>query len=139
MSHPRPRFSLTPAADGAVEHADPTEANNCLEWIEGMAKIGFTVAVVEVKYSRPELEKAGLGFEERIGSLLQDGELGHFDTMQQGDPFKLFFYLHTKTLSVALQFIKAKLEELGLLSLCKIGHADHEAKVWRVFYPEAHQ
>jgi hypothetical protein len=63
-------------------------------------------------------------------------EWGHFDSILQGDPFRLYFYLFSTTLPDGLRFIKARLDKFGLLAACKIGHADAQDKCWRTYYPE---
>ena len=100
-----------------------------------MGQIGFTVVAVKVRYSAPDLERAGPGFEERIGATLEAAGLGHFDSMEQGDPFNLFFYLATPSLQAGLDTIKRELEELGILALCKIAIGCPAEHFWRVCYP----
>lgn len=126
-----------PASDLAL-HApsqvlDPSEANTCWEWLQQMAKIDFTVVAVEMKYAPATLQR--FGPPEVLAASLMNEELGHFDSLKQGDPFTLFFYAFADILPAALQFIKGKLEQLGMLDLSKIGHADCGEKVWRTFHP----
>ena len=99
-----------------------------------MTKLGFTTTAVEMKFDAQALEQ--FGPPEVLATQLLREELGHFDSILQGDPFKLFFYVHTGTLAAGLQFIKDRLEALGLLGLCKIDHADARGQCWRTFYPE---
>ena len=128
-----PRFSMPPAEPQIA--IDPAAANVNMEWLQGMAKNGFTVVVVEVKSWADALGKVEAGFEERIGAELTESKLGHYDSLRTGAPFILYFYLHTETLLTGLRFIQDRLESLQLLPLCRIAHADCESKVYRVFYP----
>jgi hypothetical protein len=123
----------TPAA---AKSADAADANLSWEWVAGVAgKIGFTVAVVELRFAREKVERAGPGFEQRLGADLLGAQLGHFDALKQGEPCKLFFYLHTETLPAGLKFLRDGLEKLGLLEICKIGIADPAERVWRTWWP----
>lgn len=119
------------APDGPV---DPADANQCWEWIENMGKLGFTTCAVEMRFDVQALEQ--FGPPEVLATQLLSEDLGSFDSIKRGDPFKLYFYANTSTLATGLQFIKDRLAALGLLPLCKIGHADAQDQCWRTFYPE---
>jgi hypothetical protein len=130
-----PRFETDGPADQSPKHTDPALANDCIEWLETIAKLGFTCVCVQMKYSEAVILRAGPQFPEILGQELTASDLGHFDSMKQGDPFDLYFYGHTKKLPTALEFIRARLDQLNILDLSKIAFADLEGKVWRTFYP----
>jgi hypothetical protein len=132
--HPRFDQGAAPAAGAPSGAIDPADANRCWEWVQAMGKIGFTVAVVEIKYDPKALEQ--FGPPEVLAAQLISEELGHWDSIGLGAPFKLYFYLVTKTIPAGLQFIKERLTALGLLGDCKIGHADAKDRCWRTFYPD---
>ena len=136
MSELRPRFSQGAAAAAGTPGGPiyPADANQCREWIESMGKLGFTITVVERKYDPQALQQ--FGPPEMLATQLLSEELGHFDSILRGDPFKLYFYTITKALPAGLQLIKDRLTALGLLPLCKIGYADAKDRCWRTFYPE---
>ena len=132
-SEQHPRFSQPGAApeQPAPAWCDPADANTEWEWIQSMAKIGFTLVLVEMCFDRAQLEE--FGHPQVLAAQLIKEELGHFDSIKQGNPFGLFFYVGP--MPAAVEFIKLRLQELGLLPLCKIGLADSAEKVWRTFYP----
>jgi hypothetical protein len=136
MNEPRQRFSGVekPTAEPAPEHADPADANNWWEWIESMAKIGFTIAVIEMSFDQKALEE--FGPPEVLASQLIAEELGHFDSVLRGNPFRLYFYIFRSKLPAWLQFAKDGLAAASLLPLSKIGYADVPDHCWRVFYPD---
>jgi hypothetical protein len=125
----------TPPQPDGIPNFDPADNNRSWEWVRTITALGLTVAAVQVECSLADLERVGLGFERRIGRALQAADLGHFDALKQGRPFVLYFYLHTVRLPAALDLLKGELEELGLIHLCKITHADNSRQVWRDFYP----
>ena len=128
------RFSQGAAPAPSAPTADPADANGCLEWLEGMGKIGFSVACIRAPYS-PALW-ANSDFEKRLGSELTEAGLGHFDSAKYGDPITFFFYLHSKSLAAGLQLMKTRLAAIGLLPHVRIGYADTGDKCWRKYYPE---
>jgi hypothetical protein len=125
-----------PLPDGTPNGVDPADYNLCWEWLRDcVAPLGFTVCAVEFSYVDAVLRQAGPGFEQQLGEQLNAADLGHFDSMKQGSPATLFFYLHTRDLVKALQFVLARLEALNILIYCKITHAEPETKTWRTLNP----
>jgi hypothetical protein len=135
MNGARSRFT---SADDSPKHVDPLEANASTEWVETMAKAGFTVAIVAIHDSPEALQKAaGSGFGEQIGEQLSAANMGHWDGARNGSGgLQMFFYLHTARLPAGLTFIRNQIEAAGLLSHCRIGYADQVERIWRVFHPE---
>jgi hypothetical protein len=131
--HPRFAMPHAPGAGAPGGPIDPADSNQNWEWIESMGKLGFTITVVEMKYDPQALGQ--FGPPEVLATQLLSEELGRFDSIRQGNPFNLYFYVHTKTLTAGLQLIMDRLEKFGLLTLCKIGHADGQDRCWRVFHP----
>jgi hypothetical protein len=127
----RPRFEQP--GESHPEHVEFSAANLVWEWHDDLGRLGITVACVVVDFTaaREALEKVGPGFEEGIGRDLVTADLGHFDSLHQGAQPQLFFYLVTKKLPQALQFLREALEIRGLVRFCKIAIADDEAKLWR--------
>ena len=131
-----PRFTLGAlASSGVPDRVDPASANTCWEWVGSISKLGWSVVAVEMKYSKPHLEKVGPGFEEWIGEELGQAGLGEFDSLEAGDPFKLFFYFGVGCLPAGLPLLRGALEKLGLLALSKIFVADTAEKAYRLWYP----
>jgi hypothetical protein len=131
-----PRFSLGPttASAGEPQALDPAAANETIEWVGDVcAKIGLTAVVVQAPYSLQLWQNSG--FEERLGEELGAAHLGHYANAKFGNPISFFFYVASEKLVEGLQFLEARVSGIGLLPQCKIGYADLEAKVWRLFYP----
>jgi hypothetical protein len=133
---PSSRFSQTPtaASEAGSQSVDPAAANMSIEWNEICAKIGLTTVVVQVPYS-PELWQNSR-FEERLDCELRAANLGWLDAIKYFNPMAFFFYIHTEKLAGGMEFIRSNLAGIGLLPKgVKIGYADLESKVCRVFYP----
>jgi hypothetical protein len=129
-----PRFSQPDAPGlGAQPQCDPADACQSWEWIGEMAKIGFTIVVVEMRFEPDKLQQ--FGPPEVLAAQLVTEKEGHFDSAQKGNPFNLFFNVFTEELPTTLQSVKSRLEHLGLLGMAKIGHAECADKVWRTFFP----
>lgn len=129
-----PRFSQGAAPGAGAPAIDPADANGCLEWLDDMGKIGFSVACIRAPYSPALWQNSD--FEKRLGSELTEAGLGHLDSAKYGNPITFFFYLHSKSLAAGLQLMKARLAAIGLLPHVRIGYADLGDKCWRTFYPE---
>jgi transcriptional regulator with XRE-family HTH domain len=131
-----PRFSqeTTRAAGQAPNAIDPAAANESIEWVELIGKLGLTAVAVRAPYSAKLWQNSG--FEEDLGRELAEAHLGDYDSARYFNPIIFFFYVRTQDLAAGLQLIKARLAAIGLLPSVKIGVADQESKVWRVFYPE---
>jgi hypothetical protein len=100
-----------------------------------MERIGFTVMLVVAFYS-DELWKHP-AFEVELGKELTTAGLGHFDSAKfGGNPNLYYFFIHRRTLTAGLKTVRDRLAALGLLTFCKVGHADGKDKCWRTFYPE---
>ena len=128
---------MQPSAQ-APGSADPAAANECIEFIELVGKVGLTVVVVQARWSA-ELWAVN-GFEETLGRELDQARLGIYDGLKVANPTVAFyFHLNTERLAEGLLLIKARLAAIGLLPVVKIGVADQESKTYRVFYPEAGQ
>jgi hypothetical protein len=131
-----PRFSqeTTRAAGQAPNAIDPAAANETIEWVELIGKLGLTAVAVHAPYSAELWQNSG--FEEDLGRELAEAHLGHYDSARYFNPIIFFFYVRTQDLAAGLQLIKARLAAIGLLASVKIGVADQESKAWRTFYPE---
>jgi transcriptional regulator with XRE-family HTH domain len=129
------RFSReTWEARQAPNAIDPAAANENIEWVELIGKLGLTAVAVRAPYSAELWQNSG--FEEDLGRELAEAHLGEYDSARYFNPITFFFYVRTQDLAAGLQLIKARLAAIGLLPSVKIGVADHESKAWRVFYPE---
>ena len=133
-----PRFNLDPTPAETPEFIDPSTYNLSWDWIGEVGMyMGEKIIAVEARNLSEILPLAGPMFERRWGQEMEAAQIGHFDSIQQGDPFILFYYVNGEKLAAALEFIKAKLTQTGILHLCKIGYADAALKVWRTFHPTA--
>ena len=113
---------------------DPAAANQDIEWVELVGKLGLTTVAVQISYSAELWENSG--FEQDLSRELAQGGLGELDSVKWFNLIVFFFYVRTQDLAAGLQFIKARLAAIGLLPRVKIGVADLESRTWRVFYPE---
>jgi transcriptional regulator with XRE-family HTH domain len=131
-----PRFSqeTTRTAGQTPNAIDPAAANETIEWVELIGKLGLTAVAVRAPYSAELWQNSG--FEEDLGRELAEAHLGQYDSARYFNPITCFFYVRTQDLAAGLQLIKARLAAIGLLPSVKIGVADQESKAWRVFYPE---
>ena len=121
-----PNTSVSP---GGVDAAD---ANYSEDWGQTVGAIGFTVICLKIE------AKSGMcsyfDLIERLGEDFHDAGLGHLDSSQWGVPARHLIYADTKRLPEALDFVKARLEQDGLLSISAIGFMDLAEHCWRTFW-----
>jgi hypothetical protein len=136
MSDKTPRFSTEGLfAAKKPDHLEPFEMNDCAEWLNDMAKIGFTVTIVQMVACPALWEQSD--FPKVLGEEMQAAKLGHLDSSQWQPKIRHFFYSQTSKLAEALLFLSAGLEKRGLLSHSAIGFFDAPNAVWRTLDPGA--
>jgi hypothetical protein len=124
-----------PEAAAAHDPVDPASANTCIEWLDTVGKVGFTVVAVQAPYSAELWQNSG--FEKALGNELAAANLGFYDSMKPFNPLAFFFYVPSKFVVAALEIIKARLAAIGLLPHVTIGYADPESKGYRrVMFPK---
>ena len=131
-----PRFSqdTAPTSEHPPSALDPSDANWDIRWHRTCRKLGFTIVLVKVPRSEQLWQNPG--WEDRLGEELDAAHLGTFDSALWANPVFYFFLVSTKNMVAALNLIKARLAQIGLLPEVQIGVADQEAGDWRAFYPE---
>ena len=132
-----PRFAqgAAPGADAPTGPIDPAAANTCIEWLDTVGKVGFTVVAVQAPYSAELWQNSG--FEKALGNELAAANLGFYDSMKPFNPLVFFFYVPSKFVVAALEIIKARLAAICLLPHVTIGYADPESKGYRrVMFPK---
>jgi hypothetical protein len=125
------RFSTGGGAKGVI---DPALDNTSWDWVETVAKLGLSVVAVIAPYS-PELW-ANPGFEGQIDAELRKAKLGHLDSAKYGNPIVFYFYIPAKSQAAGLEAIRAALERRGLAGVCKLGCAELQEKIWRIYHPQ---
>jgi transcriptional regulator with XRE-family HTH domain len=124
------------AANEVPEKIDPAGTWDGFEWVQEVTEpLGWTVIGVSVKFSKPELERVGPRFEERLGDKMEELGIGMFDSMKQGDPFVIYYIAGKGKTAAAIGFLKTALTDIGLIHLCKIGVAEAKEKQWLEYYP----
>jgi hypothetical protein len=137
MSKPRFDTSIIAFPNGKSKAVltQISQANS--EFISQSYAIGQAVALVEIQYSEDLLTFAGPAFELVLAQDIAAANLGLFSHISRGQPFQLFFLLDPKTYREALEFIRAHLEKLKILTACTIAIANVREGNWMRFYPDA--
>lgn len=122
--------------EAAPQACGPADANTSLEWIcSVLTPLGLTILVAE--WARTDGRYPGPLMAREIGQKLAASDLGEFDSIKVGKLIRFFFYVATKRLAEALQTVESELQARDMLASAKIGHADAEAGLWRVYWPKA--
>ena len=72
-----------------------------------------------------------------LGQKLLAADCGDFDAIKVGKLTRFFFQVGVDRLAESLQLVERELQARDLLVSAKIGHADAEAGLWRVYWPKA--
>jgi len=114
---------------------DPADVNLNWSWIgEVLAKLGISVLIVASKRNAQKAEWPHVG--NLVGRVLESRQLGRWDSGKLGDSTCWYFYVSSNRLAEALPLVKGELEARRLLAEVTIAVADHEAKTFRIFWPE---